>query len=163
MKSIDLNSKQIMKKRTLFSKEDDKKLRDLVDKHGTENWEKISSEFDSKSATDCRTRFQNYLVPYSATLAWTKEEDTRLIEKFEEIGPRWKILSSFFPGRSFMQIKSHFFAITKGQDRERLYKPPEQKTEVDLKSTYRLPPTIPKVYKPNKVIQSISAPDTNND
>jgi cytochrome c551/c552 len=47
----------------------------------------------------------------SNTDAFTKEEDEVIIQKHKEIGPHWKKISVFFPGRSPAAIKNRWYLL----------------------------------------------------
>ncbi|KAK8870777.1 hypothetical protein M9Y10_008664 [Tritrichomonas musculus] len=58
-----------IKRRTKFTKEEDDKLKEVAKKEGRKNWTKISREMGSRTAKECKDRWENYLtseIPISA-------------------------------------------------------------------------------------------------
>lgn len=90
--------------RKKFTEAEDRKLIALVSQYGAKRWNRIAKEMDGRSGRQCRDRFQNYLNPAIYIREWTPQEDERLIEKIKEVGPRFKTLSKFFPGRSHNDV-----------------------------------------------------------
>ena len=103
-------SKKTKKKhpRVPFSKEEDNVLTKLVEKYGTVNWAFISKQIKGRNARQCRDRWSNYLSPEVANKPWTPEEEEFLVKKYEEIGPCWKQIATFFPTRTDINIKSRW-------------------------------------------------------
>lgn len=69
--------------RVPFTKAEDKKLRELVNRHGTSNWIPISKQMPGRNARQCRDRWLNYLSPDVVNGPWTAEEDELLVKKYE--------------------------------------------------------------------------------
>lgn len=97
-----------------FTDEEDRKLQDLVRKHGAKKWNNIAKMMPGRTGRQCRDRFQNYLNPKFVNKSWTPEEDHLLYEKLFEVGPRYKQLARFFPNRSHNNVtnrlKNSFFS-----------------------------------------------------
>lgn len=87
-----------------FTPEEDRKLVELVAINGPRKWSKIAQGMDGRTGRQCRDRFQNYLNPRIAVREWTAAEDQLLIQKVLEVGPRFKMLSPFFPDRSHNDV-----------------------------------------------------------
>ena len=64
-----------------FSNEEDKKLKELVNKHGDKDWIIISSYMPGRNSRQCRERWNNYLSQLEYA-AWTGQEEKRLSTKF---------------------------------------------------------------------------------
>ena len=91
-----------------FDRREDELLLDLVKKYGTDSWSTIANELGTRTARQCRNRYQDFLAPGLNKSPWTPEEDELLKRQYEEIGPRWAVLRSFFPGRTDLNIKNRF-------------------------------------------------------
>ncbi|KAH0789031.1 Myb-like DNA-binding domain containing protein [Histomonas meleagridis] len=102
---------EIQKKRRHFSKEEDEKLRLLVEKYGTSNWKIISQEMPNRSVRQCRERWVNNLSNDIEKSKWTKEEEELLRIKVHEIGPKWKYFQRFFPGRTPYDIRNRWSCL----------------------------------------------------
>ena len=100
-----------------FSTDEDNKLIELVKKYGCENWQKISLEMPGRNVRQCRERYKNYLDPEVISGPWTEEEDKLLDDLYSQFGPKWKLISSYFPKRTDINVKSryhvHFRRATK--------------------------------------------------
>jgi hypothetical protein len=100
-----------------FTKEEDHFLRSLVERFGSMNWRKIASHMGTRNERQCRERWRNYLSPQvSDPQEWTPEEESRLVDAYSIIGPRWTFLASQFPGRSIFNVKNRLMML---QRRER--------------------------------------------
>ena len=95
-------------KRSNFTPDEDNRLRILVGQFGENSWRVISSYMPSRNVRQCRERWIKYLNPNVCTSKWTREEDMLLIQKRQELGPKWKDIASFFHGRTDINIKSRF-------------------------------------------------------
>lgn len=94
-------------RRKLFTKEEDAILIDGVKKFG-EDWKSISSLLENRTEKQCKDRFNSYLKPDINYLPWTSEEDELLVYLYRLIGPKWKVMSKYFKGRTYNMIKNHF-------------------------------------------------------
>lgn len=89
-----------------FSRKDDDMLRRLVKEFGQKNWIAIAEKMEGRTPRQCRERWINYVNPSIKKRSWTKEEDKLLEKKYEELGPKWKIIKTFFQHRSTNMIKN---------------------------------------------------------
>lgn len=106
-------SPKLLKKqqRFHFTKEEDERLKYLVNIFGRKNWQIISSFMNERSAKQCRDRYCNYLIPGFFNGEWSKEEDELLIKLYNEIGSKWSVIQKYFPKRSSNSVKNrlHYF------------------------------------------------------
>jgi hypothetical protein len=91
-----------------FTPAEDDRLRELVDRNGTKDWELIATNMPLRNARQCRERWNNYINPTLANTEWTTAELELLEKKYAEFGPRWKVIAEFIPGRSKNGIKNHW-------------------------------------------------------
>ena len=98
-----------------FDRREDELLLDLVKKYGTDSWNTIASEIGTRTARQCRNRYNDFLAPGLNKSPWTPEEDELLKRQYEELGPRWAVLRSFFPGRTDLNIKNRFGYLTRNR------------------------------------------------
>lgn len=96
------------KKKSRFSPEEDEKLRDLVKKNGTRQWQYIASLMNGRSARQCRDRYVNYLVPGFFNGQWSNDEDELLLELYKTNGPKWSVIQKYFPNRSSNSLKNRW-------------------------------------------------------
>lgn len=97
-----------MRSRCEFTGEEDNMLMNLVEVMGTNDWQAISNKIETKSARQCRERWNNYLSPALTSSPWSEEEDDLLLQLFENIGPKWTQIASFFRNRSSNAVRNRF-------------------------------------------------------
>lgn len=100
--------------RKKFTNEEDQKLSDIVTNAGTKiDWKKIAAQMEGRSARQCKERWTKYLSPSIKTTPWTPQEDELLMNKFNELGPKWVTITQYLPGRSDTSIKNRWLLLTK--------------------------------------------------
>eukprot|EP01017_Pseudomicrothorax_dubius_P046300 TRINITY_DN8133_c0_g1_i1.p1 TRINITY_DN8133_c0_g1~~TRINITY_DN8133_c0_g1_i1.p1 ORF type:complete len:296 (-),score=25.43 TRINITY_DN8133_c0_g1_i1:129-1016(-) len=99
-------------RRRPWSEYEDIKLKNLVEVHGT-NWSKISSTLGSRSGKQCRDRYLNNLDPSIKRSPWQEDEDQLLIDKYNQIGPRWTEIAKFLTGRPENMVKNRFYTFAR--------------------------------------------------
>ena len=100
-------------KKSRFSKEEDKILKEVVLENGACAWGKIAKNLPGRSARQCRDRWVNYLNPELTDKGWTKAEDDLLLDMYNEFGTHWKDISTFFDGRSLNSIRNRVFKLVR--------------------------------------------------
>ncbi|XP_030625112.1 myb-related protein A [Chanos chanos] len=102
------NSKKTVCK-VKWSRDEDERLKKLVEQHGTENWRLIASYFPSRTDGQCQHRWQKVLNPELVKGPWTKEEDQRVIELVHKYGPkRWSVIAKHLQGRIGKQCRERW-------------------------------------------------------
>lgn len=119
-------------RRPQFSKEEDEKLIKIVNKHGAKNWPQIGKLMKTRTGRQCRDRYQNYLKPGCNNKDWTKEEDDLIMEKVDQLGSKWSLISNFLEGRTGCAIKNRYTLLI----RKKFGKPPRKAL-----ATYRNAPS----------------------
>lgn len=100
-------TKKKVRQRLKFLPEEDEKLKNLVEKYGTNSWSQVATKMPGRNVRQCRERWKHYLsVDKTYQNPFTPEEDQIIVEKFFELGPKWTKISKFLQGRSDIQIKS---------------------------------------------------------
>ena len=94
--------------RSKFTPEEDNILKQLVNVIGTNDWQSIARHMKGRNSRQCRDRWQNYLSPDVVNGPWTDEEEELLVQKYNEFGPSWKLIATFFPTRTDINIKSRW-------------------------------------------------------
>lgn len=103
---------QPYKIRQTWSKEEDKKLIDLVNHYG-QNWSLISSIIDGRTGKQVRERWLNKLNPAIDKSRFTKAEDQEIISLFRKNGAKWKEISKELLGRTENMVKNRFYSSIK--------------------------------------------------
>merc|ERR1712051_1037210 len=78
-----------------WTKEEDEKLRRLVEIHG-ERWDFIASHYSDRADVQCQHR-------------WTKEEDEQVVDLVRKYGPkRWTLIAKHLKGRIGKQCRERW-------------------------------------------------------
>ena len=70
---------------------------------------------DGRNPRQCKDRWSNYLNPNLNVGDWTQEEDDLILKKREELGPKWKIIATFFNNRTDSMIKTRYNALIRAK------------------------------------------------
>ena len=103
--------------RSQFTSSEDRKLKAIVEKVGTENWNIVAKRMNSRNARQCRERWEKYLSPTIDRGEWTEEEDKLIEMKFLQYGSKWKILAKFFPNRTDVMIRNRWNMLKRKQQK----------------------------------------------
>ncbi|XP_028676009.1 transcriptional activator Myb isoform X3 [Erpetoichthys calabaricus] len=95
--------------KTRWTREEDEKLKKLVEHHGTEDWKVIANFLANRTDVQCQHRWQKVLNPELIKGPWTKEEDQRVIELVQKYGPkRWSVIAKHLKGRIGKQCRERW-------------------------------------------------------
>jgi hypothetical protein len=110
----------------------------------------------NRSARQCRERYNNYLAPSIRTDPWTPQEDALLIQKHQELGPKWSEMASFFHCRSPVSLKNHFARISQHSKAgntppiEKVVPPPPEVPEPQGETPVDLPAGVVSIFRRSK-------------
>ncbi|KAF7643360.1 hypothetical protein LDENG_00240740 [Lucifuga dentata] len=95
--------------KTRWTREEDEKLKKLVELHGSEDWKLIASLITNRTDVQCQHRWQKVLNPELIKGPWTKEEDQRVIELVQKYGAkRWSVIAKYLKGRIGKQCRERW-------------------------------------------------------
>lgn len=94
-----------------FTQMEDNLLMRLVRQYGACNWGMIANFMTGRTSRQCRERYKYYLSMPVKNGEWTEAEDELLVKKYEEIGPHWVEMSSYFNSRTDINLKNRFNRI----------------------------------------------------
>ncbi|XP_025002827.2 myb-related protein A isoform X3 [Gallus gallus] len=95
--------------RVKWTRDEDEKLKKLVEQNGTDDWAFIASHLQNRSDFQCQHRWQKVLNPELIKGPWTKEEDQRVIELVQKYGPkRWSLIAKHLKGRIGKQCRERW-------------------------------------------------------
>ena len=108
-----VNSNNLKRVKAKFTKDEDDKLKKLVNEYGDQDWKLIASFFGDRSRRQCRERWSKFLSPFLNRSPWTSEEDTLLMQLYSQIGPKWTLISRSFKNRTDINIKTRYITLTR--------------------------------------------------
>ncbi|KAM7369935.1 hypothetical protein PAMP_011223 [Pampus punctatissimus] len=92
-----------------WSRDEDEKLKKLVEQHGTDSWKLIANYFPGRTDGQCQHRWQKVLNPELVKGPWTKEEDQKVIDLVHKYGPkRWSVIAKHLQGRIGKQCRERW-------------------------------------------------------
>jgi hypothetical protein len=81
-------------------------------------WQSISNDLWMLSDRECIAEYET--MRRGRRRDWTREKDRMISELYVRVGPRWRVISSFFEGRSSCQLKYRWHTILKRKRRAEL-------------------------------------------
>lgn len=110
-----------------FTPDEDVLLLNAVKSLGVGDWHVIASRIPGRNPRQCRERWNNYVNPSLISSPWTTKEDEFLLEKYQELGPHWHTIASYFTSRSTNSIKNRFIILQRRQKRKGNHKTKDRK------------------------------------
>lgn len=117
-----------------WSKEEDEKLKKLVEEFGVNDWRHLAKKMEGRNSRQCRERYQYYLNPSLIQGQWTREEDELIISLRNNLGPQWMKISKYFEHRTDAMIKNRYNLLVRNsirQNRKKLSKSAKKKKIVE--------------------------------
>ncbi|CAK94245.1 unnamed protein product (macronuclear) [Paramecium tetraurelia] len=102
------------KLRRQWTQEEDDKLKNLVKEYGY-HWSKISKLLPNRSGKQIREHYLNQLHPGLNSEPWSKEEDEKIIEIYNDVGGKWSVIQKNLQGRSENSIKNRFYSYLRNK------------------------------------------------
>ncbi|EAY13051.1 Myb-like DNA-binding domain containing protein [Trichomonas vaginalis G3] len=122
--------------KTQFTSVEDARLKKYVHLYGDTDWNLISKMMITRNPRQCRERWNKFLSNSINKEPWTEEENTLLIKKYKELGPKWMKISRYFNARTDVYLKNRWNIIMRKeklkQKQELLEKALQEKREKEF-------------------------------
>jgi hypothetical protein len=86
--------------------------------YGSDAWQQLARHMPGRNSRQCRDRWTNFLSPDIVKTPWSEEEETVLCQKVMQLGRAWKRIALHFPGRSEVNVKSHWQVMQRRFERD---------------------------------------------
>lgn len=91
-----------------WSAEEDEVLTQVVNEHGTKNWQTVACAIPGRNAHSCLSRWKYVLDPAINKGPWSQQEELKLIRAHQIYGNQWSKMVKHFPGRTNDALKGHW-------------------------------------------------------
>ena len=112
-----------VRKKGVWTDEEDKKLIEAINKLGTKNWQAVSDYVGTgRTKSQCSQRWERTLDPAISREEWTNEEKQRLIEAVQQYGLKsWVKVSKMVATRSDVQCRYKYYTSIAAHNKDDLY------------------------------------------
>jgi myb proto-oncogene protein len=110
---LKLSAKRATEYLDLWTADEDNKLKDLVQMHGTKHWAAIAALVPGRTTIQCARRWHRFLKikteRATSRYRWTEEEDSKLKDLVQIHGGKdWAATAALLPGRTVIQCTSRW-------------------------------------------------------
>ena len=105
-----LSRAQNCRRRVFTVTEDKTIIKHVMSPKFDNDWESIAKLLPWRTARQCRDRWTYYLSPNNNLEPFSIEEDKMIVEKVNQLGTKWSIISKEMPGRSDNSIKNRWYS-----------------------------------------------------
>lgn len=95
-----------------WTEEEDNLLRMFYEKY-PKKWTQISTHIKGRTGKQVRDRWEDSLDPAIKKDPFSMDEDKKILEIFDSIGPKWKEIAALMPGRSGNNVKNRYNSFLK--------------------------------------------------
>jgi len=142
--------------RRKWTKEEDFRLQQAIQKYGTKNWCVVAACIPDRHPKQCRERWINHLDPNITKGKISDAEWDIVLKTHVEQGNRWSEIAKLLPGRTPNQIKNYWHTMT----RRALKKKREAEVGLDNQSSDE---AVGDAYQDEEDYSSDRSPSPNQD
>ncbi len=77
-------------------------------KYGKQQWARVASLLNRKSAKQCKARWNEWLDPSIRKIEWSREEDEKLLHLAKLMPAQWKTIGPLVGGRTSVQCQERY-------------------------------------------------------
>ena len=101
-----------------WSSEEDQKLLNAVEEHGSSNWTAVAAYVgNGRTKAQCSQRYNRVINPNILKSNWTKEEEEKLMQVVAQVGNKaWTRVAANFGNRSDVQCRFKYNYLIKHRD-----------------------------------------------
>ena len=92
----------------VWKNSEDEILKAAIMKYGKQQWARVASLLNRKSAKQCKARWNEWLDPSVKKIEWTREEEEKLLHLAKLMPSQWRTIGSLLNGRSATQCQEHY-------------------------------------------------------
>ncbi|KAL3910612.1 MAG: hypothetical protein SGILL_007623, partial [Bacillariaceae sp.] len=91
----------------VWKNSEDEILKAAVQKYGKNQWARVASLLNRKSAKQCKARWHEWLDPSVRKVEWSREEEEKLLHLAKLMPAQWKTIGPLV-GRTATQCQEHY-------------------------------------------------------
>jgi Myb superfamily proteins, including transcription factors and mRNA splicing factors len=92
----------------IWKNSEDEILKAAVMKYGKQQWARVASLLNRKSAKQCKARWNEWLDPSIRKVEWSREEDEKLLHLAKLLPAQWKTIGPLVGGRTSVQCQERY-------------------------------------------------------
>lgn len=92
----------------VWKNSEDEILKAAVMKYGKQQWARVASFLNRKSAKQCKARWNEWLDPSIRKIEWSREEDEKLLHLAKLMPAQWKTIGPLVGGRTAIQCQERY-------------------------------------------------------
>ena len=91
----------------VWKNSEDEILKAAIQKYGTNQWGRVASLLNRKSAKQCKARWNEWLDPNVRKVEWSRDEEEKLLHLAKLMPAQWKTIGPLV-GRTATQCQEHY-------------------------------------------------------
>jgi hypothetical protein len=119
-------------KKSKWTSLEDEQLRQAVETHGTDSWNRIASFVPSRNGKQCRERWIGQLAPSVSKDVWLPDEDLTLIRTHPICGNHWTAIAAQLPTRSPLSVKNRWNWLLRHEGAAKQLRQPAPSENLDV-------------------------------